>query len=143
MATDATTSIREVMTPMPVTLPASASIIEAAQVMRDEGIGDVLVVDGERLTGVVTDRDIVIRCLAEVADPSRWTVGDAATEEVLTVSPETTIEEAVMLMREQAVRRLPVVEGNRPVGIVSLGDLAQERDPDSVLSDISAAPDSA
>ena len=138
----ATTPIREVMTPMPVTLSPSASIVEAAQVMRDEGIGDVLVVDGERLAGVVTDRDIVIRCLADVADPSRWTVGDAATAEVLTLTPDSTIEDAVALMREQDVRRIPVVEGERPVGIVTLGDLAQEQDPRSALSDISAAPDS-
>lgn len=138
----AMTPIREVMTPMPVTLPKTASILEAAQVMRDEGIGDVLVVDGERLTGVITDRDIVIRCLADTADPSRWTVGDAATAEVLTLTPESTIDEAVALMRQQAVRRVPVVEGNRPVGIVTLGDLAQDQDPTSALSDISAAPDS-
>lgn len=137
----AMTPIREVMTPMPVTLPKTASILEAAQVMRDEGIGDVLVVDGERLTGVITDRDIVIRCLADTADPSRWTVGDAATAEVLTLTPESTIDEAVALMRQQAVRRVPVVEGNRPVGIVTLGDLAQDQDPTSALSDISAAPD--
>jgi CBS domain-containing protein len=138
----AMTPIREVMTPMPVTLPKTASILEAAQVMRDEGIGDVLVVDGERLTGVITDRDIVIRCLADTADPSRWTVGDAATAEVLTLTPDSTIDEAVALMRQQAVRRVPVVEGNRPVGIVTLGDLAQDQDPTSALSDISAAPDS-
>ena len=142
MTKDARTAIREVMTPMPVTLPPSASILEAAQVMRDEGIGDVLVVDGERLAGVVTDRDIVVRCLATVADPSRWTVGDAATEAVLTLPPDATIEEAVALMRDRAVRRVPVVEADRPVGIVSLGDLAQERDPRSALSEISAAPDS-
>lgn len=141
MSNDAATTIREVMTPMPVTLPSSASITEAAQVMRDEGIGDVLVVDGEHLTGVITDRDIVIRCLAAVADPSRLTVGDAATTEVFTLSPDATIDEAVTLMREQAVRRVPVLDGERPVGIVSLGDLAQERDPRSALSDISAAPD--
>ena len=142
MSHHGTTPIREVMTPMPVTLPRSASILEAAQVMRDEGIGDVLVVDGERLAGVITDRDIVIRCLAEVSDPSRWTVGDAASSHVMTLTPDSTIDDAVTLMREQAVRRIPVVENDRPIGIVTLGDLARERDPESALSDISAAPDS-
>lgn len=135
------TTIGEVMTPMPVTLPPSASIVEAAQMMRDEGIGDVLVVDGDRLAGLVTDRDLVVRCLAEVADMGRATVGQVCTPEVLTLSPDNLVEDAVALMREQAIRRVPVVQDGRPVGIVSLGDLAMERDPGSALADISSAPD--
>lgn len=135
------TAIRELMTPMPVTLPRSASVMEAAQVMRDEGIGDVLVVDHGRLAGVVTDRDLVVRCLADGVDPGGWTVGQAATRDVRTLAPEATVDEAIALMRDQAIRRVPVVDGERPVGIVTLGDLAMHEDPTSVLADISAAPD--
>lgn len=140
-ARSAQSTIREVMTPMPVTLPLSASVVEAAQVMRDEGIGDVLIVDGDRLAGLVTDRDLVVRCLAESPDLSRATVDQACTSDVTCLGPDSLIEDAVQLMRQQAIRRLPVVEDGRPIGIVSLGDLAVERDPGSVLADISAAPE--
>lgn len=136
-----TTMIRDVMTPMPVALSPEQSIVEAARMMRDEGIGDVLVVEGEQLVGVVTDRDIVIRCLAEGADLDTATLRDACSADVLTVGPDSSTDEAVELMRDNAVRRIPVVEDGRPVGIVSIGDLAIEQDPESALADISAAED--
>ncbi len=133
-------TIREVMTPMPVTLQPDGSLIDAARIMRDEDIGDVLIVDGDRLVGLVTDRDIVVRCVAEGADPKKAKVREACSTDVISLSPEASVDEAVRLMRNNAVRRVPVVEGGRPVGIVTIGDLAIEEDPSSALADISAAP---
>lgn len=131
--------IRDVMTKDPQILPASASLVDAAKVMRDEDIGPVIVVENDRVVGIVTDRDIVVRAVAEDRSPSATTVGDVASRDLTTVSPGDAVEDAVRLMREGAVRRLPVVEGGKPVGIVALGDLAVQRDPDSALADISAA----
>jgi CBS domain-containing protein len=82
----------------------------------------------------------VVRILAEGRDPAATTLADISSHDLTTVSPEDSVEQAVQLMREKAIRRLPVVEDGRPVGIVSLGDLAVERDPDSALGEISAAP---
>jgi CBS domain-containing protein len=131
-------SIREVMTPDPVTLPATATLEEAARCMKDEDIGDVLVVDNGVLRGIVTDRDIVIRGLAEGRASAR--LGDICSSELVALLPDDSVDDAVRLMREHAVRRLPVVEDGKPVGMVSIGDLAVERDRESALADISAAP---
>lgn len=133
-------SIRDVMTPEPVTVAATTSLEQAARHMRDAGIGNVIVLEGEQITGILTDRDIVVRAVAEGWDPSQTPVGDVASRELTTISPDETVDAAVALMRERSIRRLPVVESGRPVGIVSLGDLALERDPDSCLGEISAAP---
>ena len=132
-------NVRDIMTADPVTLSRSASLREAAQRMRDDDIGDVIVMDDRDLCGVITDRDIVVRAVAEGADPQFTKVGEICTSDVATVGPDDTVEQAVQLMRERAVRRLPVVEGGRPVGIVSLGDLAIELDSDPGLAEISAA----
>jgi Predicted signal-transduction protein containing cAMP-binding and CBS domains len=131
--------IRDVMTPEPVTVPSTTTLEQAARRMRDAGIGDVIVLDGEQITGILTDRDIVVRAMAEGRD-GQTPVGDVASRDLTTISPDDTLEAAVELMRERSIRRLPVVEAGRAVGIVSLGDLALERDPDSCLGDISAAP---
>jgi CBS domain-containing protein len=131
-------SIREVMTPDPVTLPATASLEEAARRMKDEDIGDVLVVEGDVLRGIVTDRDIVIRGLAEGRASAR--LGDICSGELIALLPDDSVNDAVRLMREHAVRRLPIVEDGKPVGMVSIGDLALEHDRESALADISAAP---
>jgi CBS domain-containing protein len=128
------------MTPNPTALAAAVPVRNAARAMRDGGIGDVLVVDGERIVGILTDRDIVVRVLAEDRDPSHTPIGDICSREIRTLGPEDAVEAAIATMREHAVRRLPVVEGGQPVGIVSLGDLALERDPRSVLGEISGAP---
>jgi CBS domain-containing protein len=106
--------------------------------MRDADTGDVVVLDGESLVGILTDRDIAVRVVAE-GGSADTPVRDACTADPTTVTADTTVEQAVALMRDGAVRRLPVVEGTRPVGVVSLGDLAIEQDEDSVLADISAA----
>jgi CBS domain-containing protein len=133
--------VRYVMTPDPIAIRSDASVIDAARRMRDEGIGDVIVVDDDRVCGILTDRDIVVRGLAEECDPRATRVADVCSRELTTVRPEDTVNHAVRLMREHAIRRLPVVDAaGQPVGIVSLGDLALERDPDSVLGHISAAP---
>ena len=133
-------SIRDVMTPEPVTVAATTTLEQAARHMRDAGIGNVIVLEGELITGILTDRDIVVRAVAEGWDPSQTPVGDVASRELTTISPDEPVDAAVALMRERSIRRLPVVESGRPVGIVSLGDLALERDPDSCLGEISAAP---
>jgi CBS domain-containing protein len=121
-------------------LPATATLADAARVMRDEDIGDVLVMDDDRICGVVTDRDIVVRGLATNSDAARVSLDDICSHELVSVGPDQQIEDAIRLMSEHAVRRIPVVEGGRAVGIVTIGDLAIERDPRSALADISAAP---
>jgi CBS domain-containing protein len=134
-----TQHVRDIMTAAPVTVEPQASVTAVARIMRDENIGAVLVTDHDRLRGLVSDRDLVVRALAEGGDPEQTTVATACSEDLVTVGPDEDLDHAVQLMREHAVRRVPVVEEGRPVGIVSLGDLAIEREPESALGDISAA----
>lgn len=133
-------TVREVMTPNPRTIDAGASITEAAKIMQDADVGSVLVREAGTVTGIVTDRDIAIRAIAEDKDPQQTKVAEICSEELTTISPDAEIGEVVKEIRESTVRRLPVVEEGKPVGIVSLGDLAVERDPDSALAEVSAAP---
>jgi CBS domain-containing protein len=132
-------AIKDAMTTKPASLPASASVADAAQQMRELDIGDVLVEQEGRLAGIVTDRDIVVRAIAEGRDVTSK-LGDIVSSEVVCITPAESADDAIRLMRERALRRVPVVENGRPVGIVSLGDLAEERDPRSVLGEISTAP---
>lgn len=132
--------IRELMTPNPVSMPGTASVHEAARAMRDQDIGDVIVIEHHQVCGIITDRDIAVRVVAEAKDPATTALADICSHSLLTVTPTDSVEHAVRLMRTHAIRRLPVVEEGKAVGIVSLGDLAVERDPDSVLGEISAAP---
>jgi CBS domain-containing protein len=132
--------LREIMTQKPVTVQASDTVVAAARSMRDGNIGDVVVVDNGRIQGILTDRDIVVRAIAEGRDPSRTTVAEISSRELTTLGPDDSIEEAERIMRERSIRRLPIVENGRPVGIVSLGDVAMERTPASTLAEISAAP---
>jgi CBS domain-containing protein len=132
--------VREIMTQNPVTVQMRDTITAAARTMRDANIGDVVVIENEQVRGILTDRDIVVRALAEGRDPAQTTVGDICSRELTTLSPNDAIGDAGAVMRDKAIRRLPVVEEGRPVGIVSLGDLAVERDPESALGGISAAP---
>lgn len=132
--------IRDVMSPRPVALSTDATVAEAAEVMREQGIGDVMVVEEDRLYGILTDRDIVIRALAEGRDPSRTRVGDICSRELTTVSPDDGVGHAVRLMREKAIRRLPVEEDGQVIGMLTIGDIAVERDARSALGNISAAP---
>lgn len=132
--------IRDVMTAKPKTLSASATLAEAARIMRQEDIGDVLVVDEGKPCGIVTDRDIVVRGIAAGKDPNQTQVKEIASKDVVTLKPDASVDEAIRIMRERAIRRIPVMEGGKPIGIVSLGDLAVERDQKSVLGQVSAAP---
>jgi CBS domain-containing protein len=134
------TSISELMSQNPVCLDESASVLDAARAMRDRHIGNIVVTRAGRVFGVLTDRDIVVRCLAQDKDMRQCTCGEACSStDVVTIARDAPIDQAVKLMRERAVRRLVVVEGQKPVGIVSLGDLAKERDRSSALGEISAA----
>jgi CBS domain-containing protein len=133
-------SIREVMTSDPHTVSTDATLQDAAREMKSDDIGAVLVEDKGSVAGILTDRDIVVRAIAEGRDPSSTKVGDVATRDVKTLTPDSTVEDAIKIVREQHVRRIPVVQDGRPAGIVTIGDLAIERDEDSALADISAAP---
>ncbi|HEX8092423.1 CBS domain-containing protein [Jatrophihabitans sp.] len=133
------TTVSDVMTRDPETVEVSEPVVEAARRMRDADTGDVIVLDNGRVVGVLTDRDITIRVVAENKDLST-PVGEACSaSDLQTVGPDTSLDQAVQLMRDNAIRRLPVVENDRAVGIISLGDLAIELDEDSALADISAA----
>jgi Predicted signal-transduction protein containing cAMP-binding and CBS domains len=114
------------------------TLTAAAQEMRDSAIGDVIVTNGDRVVGIVTDRDITVRGVAEGLDPTTATLNEILTQDVVTVSQYDDAVAAADLMRTYGVRRLPVVEDGRLIGLVSLGDLAVEREPQSVLADISA-----
>jgi CBS domain-containing protein len=131
--------VREVMTPGVVAVRPDASLVEAAQLMRAQDIGDVVVADGQRIVGVLTDRDITVRAVAEGVDPLTVSARSVCTPDPVMVAPDDPVEAAVALMRTHAVRRLPVVENGLPVGVVTLGDLAEAEDPDSALAEISRA----
>ncbi|WP_028812087.1 CBS domain-containing protein [Streptomyces flavidovirens] len=131
--------VREIMTSAPVTVGVLTAVSEVAHRMREENIGAVLVAEGDELRGLVTDRDLVVRVLAEGKDPGDTTVRDVCSPDLVTVTADDEVDRAIELMREHSLRRLPVVEGTTAVGIVSLGDLAIERDPGSALGDVSAA----
>lgn len=131
--------VREVMTPAVVAVRPDASLVEAAQLMRAQDIGDVIVTGGGQVIGVLTDRDITLRAVAEGADPLTVSVHSVCTPNPVVVTPDDTVSDAVVLMRTHAVRRLPVVEDGTPVGMVSIGDLAIVQDPSSALADISRA----
>jgi signal-transduction protein with cAMP-binding, CBS, and nucleotidyltransferase domain len=133
--------IQDIMTTHVRTVARATSIIAVARMMRDQRIGDVLVLDaGGTLCGIVTDRDIVVRVVADGRSADATTVGDICSETPVKIAPTASVGDAVQLMRERAIRRLPVVRDGVPVGIVSLGDLARHVDPGSVLAQISAAP---
>ncbi|MCP9950372.1 MULTISPECIES: CBS domain-containing protein [Actinomadura] len=133
------TKVRDIMTGSPTSVSPELDLVTVARAMRDEDIGAVLVADGDHLKGVVTDRDLVIRGLAAGGDPAAVKIGGIASSVTATVGPDDSLERAAQIMRERAVRRLPVIEDGRPVGIVSIGDLAMEKDSGSALADISAA----
>ncbi len=134
-------SIQDLMTPDLKALEATASVRAAAELMRESDIGDVVVLENNRLCGIVTDRDIVVRVLADGSDPGMVTVGEICSRELTTVPPTASVDDAVRLIRQKAIRRLPVVEDNGEVlGIISIGDIAVAKDRESALADVSAAP---
>lgn len=133
-----TQRVVDVMSLAPVTVKPTDTVAKAAELMRDRDIGAVLVDGGGDMTGVVTDRDLVVRVLADRGSPSTM-VSAVCTMHPLCLRPEDDVDAAVATMREHAVRRVPVVDHGVAVGIVSLGDLARLREPDSVLGMISTA----
>jgi CBS domain-containing protein len=137
-------SVAEVMSTQLVTVSSDATVVEAARLMRDHDIGPVLVMDGDELRGILTDRDITVRAVAEGRDVATTPVSEVVSQSLTTVSSSDALDTAAETMRGEALRRVVVVEGGRPVGMLSLGDLAQSDeaadDAGIALSDISAAP---
>ena len=119
-----TQSVRDTMTENPRSIGASASVVEAARLMREGDIGSLPITDDEELVGMITDRDITMRVVAEAADPTTTPVGDVYSRDLISVEPDNDLEEAVQLMARHQVRRLPVVENGRLVGIVAQADVA-------------------
>jgi signal-transduction protein with cAMP-binding, CBS, and nucleotidyltransferase domain len=130
-------TINEVMTHDPITVEAGTSIAQVARKMREGDTGAILITQDGKLAGIITDRDIVVRAIADGRDPET-SVGDIATRDPRTVTPDQPVDAAISIMREDDVRRVPVLQDGRAVGIVSLGDAAIERDSDSALADISS-----
>ena len=133
-------TVGELMTKNVTYMPGETPVVEAARAMRERQIGDVLVTDDGQTTGVVTDRDIVVRAVAADMDPASTPLRQIASTNLLTIDQDAAPADAAQLMREQAVRRLVVTKGDGTlVGILSIGDLAAALDPGSALGDISRA----
>jgi CBS domain-containing protein len=121
--------IREVMTSKVCSIDADKPVAYAAKMMRDEDVGLAPIVQGDRLVGTLTDRDIAVRVVAEGKDPQSTTVRDVASTDLVTVDPEQDLDEALRLMAQHQVRRLPVVEEDgRLVGVVAQADVARQSD---------------
>ena len=121
--------VRDVMTAYPLVVQETATILDAARAMADANVGSVLVVDSdEALFGLVTDRDIVTRAVVTARGLEGTTLRELCTEDLATVAPSDTVIDALEVMRENAVRRVPVVLHDKPVGIMSLGDVAVRSD---------------
>ena len=135
-----TRKMRDIMSPAPVCMAPGEPVSAAAQAMKQHDIGTVPVLAGGRLSGLVTDRDITVRVLAENRDPRTTRIGDICSGDLVVLGPDDDVEQATRLVRERAVRRIPVLADGRPVGVVSIGDLALEQDPASALSGVSSAP---
>jgi CBS domain-containing protein len=118
--------INETMTANPCAIEAGKPISHAAKMMRDEDVGFASVVDGDRLVGTLTDRDIAVRVVAEGLDPEDTLVRDVATKNLITVEPEDDLDQALSLMARHQVRRVAVVDGGRLVGVVAQADVARE-----------------
>lgn len=132
--------IRELMTSNPTTCEPSSTVVECAKVMAREDVGPIPIVEGGRLKGIVTDRDLVVRVIAEGRDPGSTTVGEIASGDLVTVEPDTSLDKALKLMSKNQVRRLPVVEDGRLVGIIAQADVARAADEErtgEVVQDIS------
>ena len=131
-------TVKDLIKGEPVTVEASATVEDAAKLMDEKDIGNVLVVENGEVQGIVTDRDIVVRVVAK-GNGADASVREAATTDVETLSPDASIEDAIQKMEQANVRRLPVVDGDKPLGVITLGDLAEAKDQDSALADISSA----
>ena len=132
-------TVGELMTRDPVLLEPTATVRDAARMMRDRDIGTVLVADKGQLVGVLTDRDIVVRGMAQADDATRMPIMEIASRELTALAPGDSVDKAVKLMRSHTLRRFPVVDSGKPVGVITMGDLVRELDPQSALADISSA----
>jgi len=133
-------TVRDIMTRDPATLAPTATLGEAATLMKQHDCGSVPVVDGGRLVGIVTDRDIVIRVVADGRDPKTVPVSEAMTADPVTVGPDLSVDEAQQVMAGRQIRRLPVVEDGRLIGLVVIGQVARRddaRDVGETLKDVS------
>jgi len=129
--------VRDVMTPGPIGVDYDQSVGEAARAMRDWGVGAILVVSNGSLYGLVTDRDLVVRAVAEERGADE-PVGPLSSANLIGVDADANVHEAMRLMRQHGVRRLPVLEDGQVAGIVSLGDLAMQDEPDLAFAQLSA-----
>jgi CBS domain-containing protein len=118
-------SVRDAMTEDPRSIGTSASVVDAARLMREGHIGSLPITDDEKLVGMITDRDITTRVVAEAADPKTTSVGDVYSRDLISVESDKDLAEALQLMARHQVRRLPVVEQGRLVGIVAQADVAR------------------
>lgn len=132
--------MRDIMSSAPICMAPTESVAAAAKAMKQHGIGTVLVLTDGQLSGLVTDRDITVRVLAENRDPQATCIGDICSSELAVLGPDDDVAQATQLVTERAVRRIPVLDDGVPVGVVSIGDLAMENDSGSTLSGVSAAP---
>jgi CBS domain-containing protein len=134
------TKVRNAMTPGVRAVAPTDSVTEAAQAMKEQDVGSLPVVEGARLVGIVTDRDIVVRAVAEGVDPRTATVGEVTSGDLVTVEPDEDLDDALKLMAQHRIRRLPVVEDGRLVGVVAQADVALEandKDAGEMLAEIS------
>ena len=131
--------VHEVMTRAPVTVDRQANLADAARLMRDRDIGDVIVMDSDRLYGLITDRDIAVRAAADARDMRSTAVDEVCSKDITDINANDDADQAVMLMRAKALRRVPVTDGGKLVGVLALSDMAVERDDGSALAGISAA----
>lgn len=132
--------MRDIMSPAPICMAPGESVFAAAKAMKQYGIGTVLVLTDGKLSGLVTDRDITVRVLAENRDPLTTRIGDICSSELAVLGPDDDLEQASRLVRERAVRRIPILADGIPVGVVSIGDLALDEDATSAMSGVSSAP---
>ncbi len=132
--------VRDIMTTDVATAPPDTTLEEIATMMKEQDVGSIPTVDGDELSGIITDRDIVVRCIAIGDDPSEVEVEQILSGQVHTVAPDDEVEQAARLMSRHQIRRLPVVEDGQLVGVVSIGDIAVKEDEDTAgdaLEDIS------
>lgn len=132
-------TLNDVMTRNPETVDASTSLNEAAAIMAEANVGDVIVMDNDRIHGILTDRDIVVRALAEGRDPADASCGQIDSTELKTLGPDASVDDALALMGDNAIRRLIVEQNGKPLGIVSLGDLSDLSQSRQTLENVSAA----
>jgi CBS domain-containing protein len=122
-------TVRDAMTPSPTTIAADAPVVEAARLLASRNVGSLPVVDDESLVGMITDRDLVLNVLAKDVDPHSTTVASVCTQDPVVVAPEDSLDEALRRMASQQVRRLPVVDEERLVGILAQADVSRTAQP--------------